>query len=260
MIRIQRPVAPTVLTTRGTARTHNDCQSYELNPSGYQNSTACFTIDPKIYGHKKVKAALTNMQRGKCCYCERKILASGYGDVEHFRPKRTVQQDARSPEVRPGYFWLAYEWSNLLLACAVCNTSGKQTFFPLENPAERARSHLDSLALERPMLVDPAREDPRLHIRYEGDAPYALTARGEATIDCLKLRRGDLLERRQTLLRLLTQLRRVVEERPDSSEAQDASALLENMAAESEEFSSMVRDFLDAPYVPPIPSGSSQLE
>jgi hypothetical protein len=37
----------------------------------------------------------------------------------------------------------AYEWSNLLISCSVCNTSWKRTFFPLANPTQRARSHLE---------------------------------------------------------------------------------------------------------------------
>jgi len=101
------------------------------------------------------------------------------------------------------------------------------------------------------MLVDPAAEDPRDHIRFDGDAPYALTKRGQATIDRLNLRRGDLLERRQALLRILTLLRSAAEALgPDAPEARDANAHMQRLAESSEEFSAMVIDFLAAPFVP----------
>jgi uncharacterized protein (TIGR02646 family) len=251
MIRIQRFEVPNVLISRGAENTRLNREEYEADPDAYRRGDARFTIDSKIYGHKTVKDALVKAQHAKCCYCERKILASGYGDVEHFRPKGAVLQDENSAEERPGYYWLAYEWTNLLVSCSVCNTSHKRTFFPLANPSKRARAHTDLLARERPMLVDPAAEDPRRHIRFEGDAPYALTERGRKTIERLGLRRGDLLERRQKLLRILTALRSVVEKLgPTEQESQDASALMRRYAESSEEFSSMVTDFLAAPFVP----------
>ena len=105
------------------------------------------------------------------------------------------------------------------------------------------------------MLVNPAAENPRNHIRYSGDALYALTARGQRTIERLGLRRGDLLERRQALLRTLTHLRSVVEALgPMAQEARDADAHMQHLAESSEEFSSMVTDFLAAPFVPASPS------
>jgi uncharacterized protein (TIGR02646 family) len=253
MIRFDRRNAPAVLLSRGATRTRRDCDAYEADPDAYRRGDASFEAGDNIYGHKTVKAALLRSQHGKCCYCERKILASDYGDVEHFRPKGAVRQDASSTEERPGYYWLAYEWSNLLISCSVCNTSWKRTFFPLENPLERAHSHLDSLTCERPMLVDPAAEDPRDHIRYNGDAPYALTVRGQTTIECLNLRRGDLLERRQALLRSLTMLRSVVEALgPDAPESREATAYMQQLSSSSEEFSAMVIDFLSAPFVPAL--------
>jgi len=257
MIRIDREDAPRVLTTRGAARTRQDCAAYEASPDAYLTGQKTFTADSRIYGRAVVKKALLRSQHKKCCYCERKILASGYGDVEHFRPKGAFRQDEVSDEQKPGYYWLAYTWSNLLISCSVCNTSWKRTHFPLENPLSRARSHMDSVVEERPLLIDPTVEDPREHIRYNGDAPYALTARGRETIERLGLRRGDLLEQRQTLLRLLTTLRSVVEVLgSDAPESRDATAHMQGLTDKSAEFSSMVIDFLAAPFVPASPSST----
>jgi hypothetical protein len=86
MIRIQRSGPPRVLVSRGSARTRKDCEAYEADPAAYRRGDAGFKADAKIYGHHTVKASLLRAQRGKCCYCERKILATDYGDVEHFRP------------------------------------------------------------------------------------------------------------------------------------------------------------------------------
>lgn len=65
-----------------------------------------------IYGHQSVKRQLIADQHGKCCFCETKIGPDG--DVEHFRPKAAWCQGDGEPLNWPGYYWLAYEWSNLL--------------------------------------------------------------------------------------------------------------------------------------------------
>jgi hypothetical protein len=62
----------------------------------------------------------------KCAFCETSI-SNHYGDVEHYRPKGGVQNQRRQwVRVRiksrtikhPGYFWLAYDWQNLMPACS----------------------------------------------------------------------------------------------------------------------------------------------
>ena len=71
---------------------------------------------------------------GKCAYCEGQIHNSG--DIDHYRPRRAVEDEdgnrvmvnsngeERVPH--PGYYWLAYEWSNLLYACSDCNRINKE--------------------------------------------------------------------------------------------------------------------------------------
>src|SRR5260370_13883115 len=152
MIRVQRPDPPGVLVSRGAACMRRDCKAYEGDPHAYRRGDATLGARSKIYRHDSVKASLLRAQHDKCCYCERKIRASGYGDVEHFRPKGAVRQDEHSAEEKPGYYWLVYEWSNLLISCSVCNTSCKLAFFPLDNPPGRPRPHLAPLSLHRPLL------------------------------------------------------------------------------------------------------------
>jgi hypothetical protein len=70
-----------------------------------------------VYGHDHVRAALEKLFCDKCAYCESKITPGFAWEVEHFRPKKSV---AERPD-HPGYYWLAYEWTNLLPSCTLCN-------------------------------------------------------------------------------------------------------------------------------------------
>ncbi len=67
---------------------------------------------------------------GKCVYCESLITNNHPGDVEHFRPKGRVTDLNNKPVMiksngkevsHPGYYWLAYEISNLMPSCEDCN-------------------------------------------------------------------------------------------------------------------------------------------
>lgn len=253
MIRIVRPAGiPRVLTTRGANQTRMDSDAYDASPRHYRSGRLSFDINPRLYGHRSVKDLLLEAQSGKCCYCERKILASDFGDVEHFRPKAGIRSPKSAALIRPGYYWLAYEWSNLLVSCGVCNTAFKGTHFPLRSERRRARSHGDNLGDEAVILIDPASEDPRDHIRYDGDSPYARTRRGQATIEMLGLRRGDLREVRKDLLDTLTLLRATaIRHGPADPLGAAAAHRLRVLAEPASEFSSMVIDFLAAPFVAP---------
>lgn len=116
------------------------------------------TPDPihKTYANIQVRRALSNMQHGKCCYCERLVDMSELFPedcdlemtphtechIEHFRPKG-----------RPEFTYLQNEWTNLLLACNTCNVNKGQKFDRL--------------------CIDPSDPDmdPEIHIAL---APYEL--------------------------------------------------------------------------------------
>lgn len=78
-------------------------------------------VDSKIYGHEDVKKAFRNLQHGICCYCESYCEGTTFGDVEHYLPKGYFQQHKDDKKNRPGYYWLAYKWDNLMYACEKCN-------------------------------------------------------------------------------------------------------------------------------------------
>ena len=196
MIRIHRiKPAPATLRKRGADQKKLDCEAYDRAPEQYTTHKKSFPLK-RHYSAKDVKNVLMKMHRNKCCYCERKRNPPGELHVEHFRPKAEVRQSRDGQREFPGYYWLAYCWDNLLLACFECNSMYKGTLFPLENPGQRARTHNDDLSGECELLVNPSQEDPREHLCFVDEVPVALTSRGRRTIEVLDLHRSALNEER----------------------------------------------------------------
>ena len=200
MIRIVRPAAaPAVLLTRGATESAANCEKYDSAPAEYDSGNLKFEFKSNIYSHATVKQLLQDTQHNKCCYCEAVFGHVYAGAIEHFRPKAAVSQDRTTRRGYPGYYWLAYAWENLLLACERCNTA-KSDVFPLSNTADRAHSHHGDVAVERSHLVDPSAQDPRQEIKFRLDAPYGMTLKGKSSIKVLQLDRGALGERRRERL------------------------------------------------------------
>ena len=63
-----------------------------------------------------MRSALRELFVNKCAYCE-SSLVGGDMDVEHYRPKGGVSE---VPD-HSGYYWLAYDWENLVASCSFCN-------------------------------------------------------------------------------------------------------------------------------------------
>lgn len=175
MIRIHRPpLAPEVLITKGAARRREHEVEVDADPGSFASGAVKLTFDRDVYAHESVKTVLIAMQHEKCAFCEAKPLHVSDGDVEHFRPKGGVRQADSEPLERPGYYWLAYEWHNLLFACERCNRRHKKSLFPLSEPARRATSHRDALTDEDPVFIDPSIEDPERYIGYREHIPIAI--------------------------------------------------------------------------------------
>lgn len=247
MIRIERPeTAPGTLETDGKELCAELCALVAEWRAGRTASQPILSFDPAVYGSRAVKGALMTAQHDKCAYCESRVTTTSFGDVEHFRPKGGVRQAEGSPLEQPGYYWLAYEWSNLLVACEKCNRALKKCIFPLSNPARRARSPEEPLAEEDALLIDPSSCDPELHITFDREVPKPLdgSLRGAKTIEVLGLDHERLNEPRRNLLRLLTCVYRV--SRMDCLESPEARDALEIAARESSDYSAMVRAALRA--------------
>ncbi len=202
------PVAPLALTP-GVAATASHLLAYDGASQDYDSGVAKFTFNKTIYGHATVKSALKAAQHNKCCYCEGRFDANYGGDVEHYRPKGAI--GAGRSKILPGYYWLAYLWSNLYYACADCNQYRKRAAFPIADDAQRVRNHHGDTALENPLILDPSGpRDPLEHIRFNGDVPIWRSPVGKATIDLIKLDREGLLFSRRQHFKLLDALLAII--------------------------------------------------
>jgi uncharacterized protein (TIGR02646 family) len=150
---------------------------------------------------------------GKCAYCECYITGFQHGDIEHFRPKGGVTDEFDRVIPHPGYYWLAYDWRNLLPSCIACNQAtsvnnkkiGKHNRFPVIGIHAQNQSEI---ANEQPLLINPASEndddDPGKHLGIDltTGLMIPLTERGKMCIEIFGLNvRDRLLEERRTACR-----------------------------------------------------------
>ncbi|OKS86725.1 AAA family ATPase [Mucilaginibacter polytrichastri] len=134
----------------------------------------------------------------KCAYCESPVPGPSDFQIDSFRPKGGAVGLSNEFSLLH-YYWLAYEWENLLPCCNDCNKH-KGNSFPIEPNTERARIGAvgEELYLEMSLLVDPCRDDPREHMMFHEDGTVsAITGKGDCTIEILGLNRGNLVRERQ---------------------------------------------------------------
>jgi uncharacterized protein (TIGR02646 family) len=164
------------------------------------------------YGHpNKVRHDLETLYQYKCAYCETKVTGSVLR-VDHFRPKDQIKED----DTHTGYYWLGYEWSNLIPACEKCNRA-KSNAFPLESLGIRAKepplnSHSElethlcradspTLLAEKPLLLNPEIDEPELHFVFLPNGEIkALTERGQKTAEICQLNRLELVLARKEII------------------------------------------------------------
>lgn len=245
MIALERRAPPAVLAEHGQPTTRRNCGAYLQNQAEYDSGRSKLNFDSTIYGSPTIRELLEQQQHGKCCYCESTHSATSAGRIDHFRPKGAVRQDKTSARSYPGYYWLAYEWHNLVLACEKCNRH-KSDYFPIEEPGQRARNHLDQIECEAPLLLNPyADPNPSRHLAFEGSACRPLTEQGRVTVTVLGLNRPELQEKRQTELNVLTLLRTVAREpdRPGNTR-QRASDFVQSRTRPDAPYTAMVRHYL----------------
>ncbi len=144
-----------------------------------------------------IKDQLKEMYQGKCAYCESYVEQMV---VEHYRPKRG------------GYYWLAFSWDNLLLACPTCNVF-KGSVFPVSKARVIYDPNRDTIGLihqmgsrydklEHPLVVNPERVLPSEvdSIRFDKDGQISSdNVRMNQTIKTCKLSRKSLCEKRKKI-------------------------------------------------------------
>jgi uncharacterized protein (TIGR02646 family) len=181
----------------------------------------------KIYADPTVKKALIKLFHGKCAYCESKFLHVYPGDVEHFRPGRIAEAQARSF----GYYWLGADWENLLLSCRNCNQKlgheiagssdkivmGKMDQFPIKAGQVHVDSHVDHpkrIAEEDKyrLLVDPCKDNPEEFFEFELSTGVIRakmidgkpSEKASKSIEVYVLQRVPLVQAREKLLKEIT--------------------------------------------------------
>jgi uncharacterized protein (TIGR02646 family) len=254
MIRITRPSKPPeVLLAKGKKRRRSHVAAYTRAEGRAPTKTskkAAFAFDRDIYAHPTVKQALERAQHGKCCFCESKVAHITAGDVEHFRPKAGWRQQDDGPLEQPGYYWLAYDWTNLLFACDLCNRRHKRNAFPLRDPKRRARTHRDSVTAEEPLFIDPAGAvDPETLISFHEEVAFPVddNEAGRETIRALGLNRAALAERRREQYKAIQTLHKMVHALPPEARAKmqaevaDAEAFLRRGVKDDAEYAAMAR-------------------
>jgi len=160
----------------------------------------------KTYKADDIIDALIKIYNGrKCAYCEGKPHKFSPIQVEHYRPKK---KSRKKPPLHNGYYWLGYEWTNLIFACERGNKKKGNKFSlaidglrvispPLNNSRlDYTKCKIDCTELlnEKPVFLNPEVDHPEDHIIFlpNGEA-WGITPRGNVTISELELNRDELI-------------------------------------------------------------------
>lgn len=170
------------------------------DPNGYKISDE--------YNHSDVRKKLITHFGVKCVYCESSPIATSTFRIDHFRPKKGIKED----KLHTGYYWLGYEWSNLLQSCQLCNGS-KLNHFPLISPSSRvtettpsaldaARRKPDTVPLsnEQRLLLHPELDDVESHFYFNAIGEiFSDSAEGKKSIKIYDLNRQYLIGERKKI-------------------------------------------------------------
>lgn len=157
-----------------------------------------------------VRDTLKAIYYNKCAYCE---IIDHKPEVEHYRPKKAVTEDKN----HGGYYWLCYEWTNLIPSCHYCNTDGgKGNQFPImgtrvtspsfENGVldkNKCKAANPPLIDEAPYLFHPEVDKPETAFEFRDNGAIRgidHLGRGRQTVKICNLNRTNLLEARQSVI------------------------------------------------------------
>lgn len=187
------------------------CREWQLRHNDSVELGDEISINSGLYKAQKHQVYLNTEGpfHGKCAYCEQRIKGDQPGDVEHFRPKKAITDEVDNPimisedgETRPhpGYYWLVYEWRNLLPSCSLCNRPstdyatgdkiGKRNRFPVIG-CHAIRPGQE--AVEKPLLLHPCYDDPSEHLDVDASGIFSeKTNRGAMCITIFGLNLREL--------------------------------------------------------------------
>ncbi len=147
------------------------------------------------YKYRDIKDQLHKIYQ-TCCFCG---MPDQQLEVEHYRPKGK-------------YYWLAYSWDNLLLACTKCNKH-KSNNFDITGSAVTPKTPMDDLsdinklsanydAIECPLLINPDKVNGielDAFIYHKDGSVTSDDPRVSYTIKTCNLDRKNLREERKTI-------------------------------------------------------------
>ncbi len=166
------------------------------------------------YNQPSIKDAIKAETARKCAYCESQPLHVTYGDIEHIVPK-SVELDR------------TFDWSNLTLACDICNTKKS----------------------DKTGLLDPYECEPEEEFAFHG--PMILHHEGRITAEItrtiLDLNRIDLLNKRVDRLDNIANIfRRICKHNDANERALLIKATIDHQSSNEREFAACSRSFLKA--------------
>jgi len=286
--------------TEAVAATDRIIQAWEQWRQNGSQGTFTYKFEEKVWGDLK-DWLIKNVFHNKCAYCETREPRSPY-HAEHFRPKGRVRYrekgkkrlqrgkavDETGQETdHPGYFWLAYNWHNLLPSCNYCNSAlGKNDQFPVSkaHTAVKRLTGAETLALrqqqiksqrqpeifylqpedldafEAPLLLHPYLDDPEEHLIFgefgivaarEDPQTGQLSAKGTHSIQVYNLDGDSLRTARHSAQSVVLQEYGIEFVRERSSRKDKIAAAKKRIASyinHEEPYSAAVLDYLRLMY------------
>lgn len=145
---------------------------------------------------KTLESLLLLESHGKCGYCEQELHGPGSMEIDHFRPISGAI-DSEGERSDQHYYWLAYDWNNMLASCSECNRAKGSKFPVVSQRISVGIMSPDLDGYEHPMILNPSRYVPGKHLSFLPSGELkALSLEGEYTTKILKLNREDLVARR----------------------------------------------------------------
>ncbi|WP_291726102.1 AAA family ATPase [Bernardetia sp.] len=158
-----------------------------------------------ILMHEEVLGKLLEIHYNKCAFCEVGIsIQDSTAFITHYR----------SPEL---YYWLVYEWTNLLPVCEECKLY-EDSQFPIMNKHKRVkkpptdrmlwRADSDIHLAEDPLIINPELDIPEKYIAIDRKGnlqPIKRNLRAASTITAYKINMGSSAVARHRIIRDITQ-------------------------------------------------------
>jgi uncharacterized protein (TIGR02646 family) len=174
------------------------------------------------YKKEDIRDALKTIYSNKCAYCEQKIEQY---HIEHYRPKDI-------------YYWLAFSWDNLIMACPTCNQNkgvhfeliGEKTTFINNDHNLRNINNISSQydIDEQPKMVNPEITDPLGKIKFQKNGLIeSKDLRFAYTIEKCKIDRDYLNDERRKLLDIYRRdIRDILIENEDAYDQKKAISII----------------------------------